>query len=102
VTIRANTVALFACDTTAIMGQYATVDNPKVSIVGVDSGQGLQTSLEGLGAAAAAFVTADALARPANGQPPPNAVDPIAAANIALQQNKHTQDIDGDEIVRHQ
>jgi RHS repeat-associated protein len=102
VTIRANTVALFACDTTAIMGQYATVDNPKVSIVGVDSGQGLQTSLEGLGAAAAAFVTADALARPANGQPPPNAVDPIAAANIALQQNTHTQDIDGDEIVRHQ
>jgi RHS repeat-associated protein len=99
VTVNANTVGLFACDTKTIMGQYTT-DNPNTSVVGVDSGKNKETSIEALGASAAAFVAADAVARPAGGQAQPNAPNPVAAANSALQQNKRKEDLDGDKIIR--
>jgi uncharacterized protein RhaS with RHS repeats len=99
VTVNANTVGLFGCDTQAIMSQY-TVDNPNTSVIGVDSGANKKTSLEALGAAALAFVAADAAARPANGQFSPGASDPVAAANAALRQNKRKEDVDADKVVR--
>ena len=57
-----------------------------------------ETSLQALGPAAAAFVTADAAARPANGQPATNAPNPVNAANQALQKNKRREDLDGDRV----
>jgi hypothetical protein len=75
------------------------MDNPFALVVGVDSGANKETSLEALGAAAAAFVSADAAARPANQLPVPSP-DPIAAANTALQDNKRKEDLDGDKIVQ--
>ena len=101
VTVNADTVGLFGCDTKAIMGQYTT-DNPNTSAIGVDGGANRGTSLEALGASAAAFVRADAIARPATGQAPSNARDPIAAANAALQQNRRKEDLDGDKVIRNQ
>jgi RHS repeat-associated protein len=92
VTVNANTVALFGCDTQAIMGQYGP-DGPlalgSAFVVGVDSGENRVSSLEAMGMAAAAFVAADATGSP----------DPVGAANSAFQQNRRKEDLDGDKIV---
>ncbi len=89
VTVSANTVALFACDSQAIMGQY-TEDSPYTFVVGVYSGADKVSSLEALGTAAAAFVAADAA----------GSMDPVAAANGAFQQSRRSQDTDGDKVVQ--
>ena len=93
VTVNANTLALFGCDTQAIMYQYGP-DNPfalaSAFIVGMDSGANKVSSLEAMGMAAAAFVAADAAASP----------DPVAAANMAFQQNHRQEDLDGDKVVQ--
>ncbi len=56
-------------------------------------------ALEAMGAAAIAFVTADAVARPGNQLSIPS-LDPVDAANAALQANRRKEDIDGDQIVK--
>jgi len=93
--VSANTVALFGCDTSELSSQYAGAE-----FVGVDSGPNSETSLEALGPAAAAFVQADAAARPENTVPPANPPDPIGAANRALDANRHAEDLDGDRVER--
>jgi RHS repeat-associated protein len=99
-TVSANTIALFGCQSIDLASQY-----PGTNFIGMDSGTGQPgeapvSSLQAMGAAAAAFVTADAAARPANGQPSANATDPVTAANQAFQQNKRKEDLDGDKVRR--
>ncbi len=99
-TVAANTVGIFGCQSIDLAPQY-----PGANFVGVDSGTGSPgqppvSSLEALGAAAAAFAAADAAARPASGQPAPNAIDPVTASNQAFQQNKHKEDLDGDKVKK--
>jgi RHS repeat-associated protein len=99
VTVNANTVGLFGCDTASLAGQYAA-DNTTTSFIGVDSGADKKTTLEALSAAAPAFVAAEAAARPANSAVPRNPPNPVAAANQALQQNKRNEDQNDERIVQ--
>jgi hypothetical protein len=83
--VSANSVSLFACDSLSIAGQYSGTG----LFVGMDSGADRLSSLLAMGAAAVAWVTADAQARPdATGQSTfVGPVSPIASANSAFNQN---------------
>jgi RHS repeat-associated protein len=83
--VSANSVALFACDSIAIAGQYSGAG----LFVGMDSGADHLSSLSAMGAAAAAWVMADAQSRPdSTGQSTfVGPVSPIANANTAFNQN---------------
>jgi hypothetical protein len=96
--VNANTVALFGCDSFGLAGQYSNVG----SFVGVDSGSDHESSLQALGPAAAAWMGADAAARPASGDNSSNngpQVNAIDSANGAMQANQHTQDL-GDKVLQ--
>jgi RHS repeat-associated protein len=86
---KADTVAIFGCQSSGLSGQYGGAAN----FVGMDSGKDSLSSLGALDAAGAAFVTGQA-----NGQ------DAVGQANTAFQQNAVVNDVvndkDGDHVEK--
>lgn len=85
-TVSAGSVSLFGCDSASLANQYSGAG----LFVGMDSGADRLSSLQAMGPAAAAWVSADAVQRPASSGdssligPPVNAID---SANAAFNQN---------------
>jgi len=93
--IAANSVGLFGCSSAELSSQYSGGN-----FVGVDSGPDRVSSLNALGPAAAAFVAADAAARPSSGKSATNGPNSIDAANQALQSRRRKEDLDGDRVLQ--
>jgi RHS repeat-associated protein len=93
-TINANTVAIFGCNSWDLASQYSSTN-----FVGLNSGLNNGTTVQAEGAAGAAWVAADAAARPADGNPSANAPNPVNAANQALSKSTDPADHDGDRVI---
>jgi len=94
---KANTVALFGCQSIDLASGYSGTN-----FIGMDSGADHVTDLVTLGNAAFSFVVADALARPADGTPRSGFIgpleDPVASANAAVAASRLKRD-EGDRVV---
>ncbi len=93
-TIKADSVTAIGCNSADLSSQYSSTN-----FVGLASGTNNGTTLPAEGSTAAAWVAADAAARPENGNPAPNAVNPVDAADSALKQSPDPQDHDGDKVI---
>jgi RHS repeat-associated protein len=95
---KANTVALFACQSADLASSYSGAN-----FLGMSSGTDHVTDFLTLGKAAFSFVAADALARPADGAPPSTLIgpldDPAASANAVVRASPFKID-EGDRVVQ--
>jgi hypothetical protein len=95
--VSANTVALFACQSSDLAQDYAMTN-----FLGMNSGPDRVTDLQTLGSAALSFILADALARPGADAPPNTFIgplDPLASANSAILASPKTMD-QGDSVIQ--